>query len=61
MFLSEWRESIRHLALQVEKLDDCSRLDVVEIAQSLSCFRACFLPGQAKQLSVPGVYIQSVQ
>ena len=41
---------LRRLALQEKKLDDSSRLDVVEIARSLTCFRACFLPGQAKDL-----------
>ena len=34
MFLSQWREFLRRLALQgEEKLDDSSRLDVVEIAR----------------------------
>jgi len=35
MFLSEWREFLRRLALQggEKKLDDSSRLDVVEIAR----------------------------
>jgi len=35
MFLSEWREflSAPCLALQKKKLDDSSRLDVVEIAR----------------------------
>jgi len=33
MFLSEWREFPRRLALQGNKLDDSSRLDIVEIAR----------------------------
>ena len=33
MFLSEWREFIRRLALQGEKKLDSSRLHVVEIAR----------------------------
>ena len=42
--------SFRRLALQRgKKLDDSSRLDVVEI----TCFLACFLPGRAKDLSAP--------
>ena len=32
MFLSEWRDFLRRLALQENKLDDSSRLDV-EIAR----------------------------
>jgi len=42
---------LRRVALQdKKKLNDSSRLDVVEIA-SLTCFRACFLPRRAKDLS----------
>ena len=33
MFLSEWRDVLRRLALQEKKPDDSSRLDVVEIAR----------------------------
>ena len=33
MFLSEWLNFLRHLALQGKELDDSSRLDVVEIAR----------------------------
>jgi len=34
IFLSEWRDFLRRLALQKnKKLDDSSRLDVVEIAR----------------------------
>jgi len=52
MFLSEWRTfpSAPCLAGKM-KHDDSSRLDVVEIARVPTCFRACFLPGRAKDLS----------
>jgi len=36
-------------------LDDSSRLDVVEIA---TCYRACLLPGRAKDLSAPRYNVQ---
>ena len=54
MFLSERREfpSAPCLAGK-KKLDDSSRLDVVEIARVPTCFRACFLPVRAKDLSAP--------
>ena len=44
---------LRRLALQwgEKKLDDRSRLDVVEITRAyLTCSRACFLPGWANNL-----------
>ena len=55
MFLSECREFPSAPCLAEKKrLDDSSRLDVVEIAHApLTCFRACFLPGRAKGLSAP--------
>ena len=55
MFLSEWREFPSAPCLVgKKKLDNSSRLDVVEIARvSLTCFRACFLPGRATDLSAP--------
>ena len=54
MFLSEWREfpSAPCLA-EKKKLDDSSRLDVLKSHTSLTCFRDCFLPGRAKDLSAP--------
>jgi len=54
MFLSEWREfpSARYFSGK-KKLDDSSRLDVVEIACVPDMFRWCFLPGRAKALSAP--------
>jgi len=40
MFLSEWREfpSTTCLAVKKKKLDDSSRLDVVEIERRPTCF-----------------------
>jgi len=35
------------------RIDDSPRLDVVEIARILTCFRARFLPGRAKDPSAP--------
>ena len=47
---------ISFIALPLKKkLDDSSRLDFVEIARSLTCFRACFLPGRAKDLTAPRI------
>jgi len=55
MFLSEWREFPSAPSLAGKKtLNDSSRLDVVEKSRaSLTCFRACFLHGRAKELSAP--------
>jgi hypothetical protein len=53
MFLSEWREVPSAPCLAGKKKLDSSRLDVVEIARVLTCFRACFLPDLAKDLSAP--------
>ena len=53
MFLSEWREFPSAPCLARKKIDDSSRLDVVEIARPLTCFRACFLPGRVRDLSAP--------
>jgi len=41
------------LPCKEKKKLDSSRLDVVESNASLTCFRACFLPGRAKDLSAP--------
>ena len=45
----------RRLALQEKKkLDDSSRLSMLlKSRASLTCFRACFLPGRAKDLPSP--------
>jgi len=42
MFLSEWREFFRRLALQEKQLDDSSRLDVVEIARVPDMLKSFF-------------------
>ena len=55
MFLSEWREfpSAPRFARK-QKLDDSSRLDVVEIARVPDMLPSLFfLPGRAKDLSAP--------
>jgi len=59
MFLSEWREfpSAPCLARQ-KKLDDSSRLDVVEIARVPDTLPSLFfLPGRAKDLSAPLYFV----
>jgi len=63
MFLSELREfpSSPCLAGGKKKLNDSSRLDVVEIARVLTCFRDCFLSDRAKDLSAPGIYTIDVE
>ena len=52
MFLSEWREfpSASCLAERKKKLDESSRLDVVEIARVPDMLPGLF-PGRAKDLS----------
>jgi len=58
MFLSEWREFPSVLCLAGKKiLDDISML--LKSRASLTCFRAYFLPGRAKNLSALYVGIQS--
>jgi len=55
MFLSEWVEflSAPCLAGGEKKLDDSSRLDVVETARVPDLLPSCFLPGRAKNLPAP--------
>jgi len=55
MFLSEWPEfpSAPCLAKKKKNLDDISRLDFVEIASVPDMLPRFFLPGRAKDLSVP--------
>ena len=53
---------LRRLALQEKILADSSRLHVgVKSRASLTCFRACFLPGRAKDLSAPRYVIPRVR
>ena len=42
---------LRRLALQEKIFDDCSRLDVVEIACVPDMLPSFFLPGRAKEIS----------
>ena len=56
MFLSEWREfpSAPCLAGKKKKILMTARVSVLlKSRASLTCFRACFLPGQAKDLPAP--------
>jgi hypothetical protein len=54
MFLSEWREfpSAPCLAGKKKNLMTAHFSMLLKSRASLTCFRACFLPGQAKDLSV---------
>ena len=60
MFLSEWREFPSAPCL-AEKMN----LTTVRVSMllkslaSLTCFFACFLPGRAKDLSAPRVYLKT--
>ena len=52
--LSEWREFPSKPCLAVEKKLDIARVSMLlKSHASLTCFRACFLPGRAKDLSAP--------
>ena len=55
MFLSEWREfpSAPCLAGKQKKNLMTARVSMLKSRASLTCFRACFLPGRAKDLSAP--------
>ena len=56
MFLSEWREfpSVPWLAGGKKNLMIARVSMLLKSRASLTCFRACFLPGRAKDLSAPG-------
>jgi len=56
MFLSELREfpSARCLA-GGKKLMTAHVSMLLKSRASLTCFRACFVPGRAKDLSAPGI------
>jgi len=54
MFQSEWREFPWHLALKEKKNLMTARVSMLLKSRvSLACFRACFLPGRAKDLLTP--------
>jgi len=57
MFLSEWREFPSAPCLaggEGGKLVTARVSMLLKSRASLTCFRACFLPGRAKDLSAPG-------
>jgi len=55
MFLSEWREFPLAPCLVGKKNLMTARVCMLlKSRASLTCFRACFLPGRAKDLSAPG-------
>ena len=58
MFLSEWREfrSAPCLAGKKKNLMTARVSMSLKLRASLTCFRACFLPGRAKDLSAPGIF-----
>jgi len=56
MFLSEWREFPSAPCLAGRKNSMIVRVSMLlKSHASLTCFRACFLPGRAKDLSAPGI------
>jgi len=57
MFLSEWREFPSTSCLAGKKNSMTDRVSILlKSRASLICFRACFLPGRAKDLSVSREY-----
>ena len=57
MFLSEWREFPSAPCLAGKKNLMTARASMLlKSCASLTCFRACFLPGRAKDLSAPWYY-----
>jgi len=53
MFLSEWREFPSAPCVAGKKHLMTARVSMLKSRMSLTCFRACFLPGRAKDLSAP--------
>ena len=54
-FLSEWRDFLSPPCLAGKKNLMTARVSMLlKSRASLTCFRACFLPGRAKDLSAPG-------
>jgi len=59
MFLSEWREfpSAPCLTGTEDLMTACVWI-LLKSRASLTCFRACFLPGRAKDLSAPAFIVR---
>ena len=59
MFLSEWREfpSVPCLAGKKRHLMTARVSILLKSRASLACFRACFLPGRAKNISAHRVQV----
>jgi len=57
MPLSEWREFPSAPCLAEKKNLMTARVSMLKSRASLTCFRACFLPVRAKDLSAPGTKI----
>jgi len=55
MFLSEWREFLSAPCLEKKNLMTARVSMLLKSRASLTCFRACFLPRRAKDLSAPRV------
>jgi len=61
MFLLEWREFPSAPCLAEKKNLMTARVSMLlKSRASLTCFRACFLPGRAKDLSAPQYYTDSI-
>jgi len=59
MFLSKWHNFLWRLALQKKKNLMTARLSILlKSHASLTCFRASFLPGRAKDLSAPWYWLR---
>jgi len=57
MFLSEWREFISAPCLAGKNLMTARASMLLKSRASLTCFRACFLPGQSKDFISTPVYV----
>jgi len=60
MFLSEWREFPLAPCLAGKNLMTAHVSVLLKSHTSLTCFRACLLPGQAKDFSAPWYYLHPV-
>jgi len=62
MFLSEWREFLSAPCLVGGRNLMTVRVSILlKSRASLTCFRACFLPGRAKDLSATRVYMKHIK